>query len=442
MKRQSLIALTIVSALAFSSVASATVNGGSNNVAPGATGQTTLITYATRAGVQGAGFDLNIVENQNILIDASVTFQVFDAGLNAFVTCDGAEHAQSFTLQIGCDPLTGVYSARTTNNTDLPDLNNNMRVLYNVEAAAPAGGTATLAFGPYCMAGQAPATDGCVAFFDGAAALVANPTAPTSNNGTITVAAGTPPTLTFAPAGGTVASGASFSTTGSGGTAGGIANYTCTPAGGVTVNDGDGNGNGSIAFGVVAPVVVNVSCPAGPDGSVSCTHTGGAGSTASPVNYTIDCPDVPTAQLSSNTASGTTLFCDGAPGSQVTTGVTLTNPGTADLTGVACVVGGAGFVLTTPPSATITAGGGSSNVVVTCTVPAAGAGTAAGTLTCDAANESPATTLTFPLSSTGQTVPVFVVPDVIPANSLWSKLGLIGLLAALGVLAVAFRRHH
>jgi hypothetical protein len=31
---------------------------------------------------------------------------------------------------------------------------------------------------------------------------------------------------------------------------------------------------------------------------------------------------------------------------------------------------------------------------------------------------------------------------IVPASSLWSKIGLVGLLAALGMLVVGFRRQH
>ncbi len=265
---------------------------------------------------------------------------------------------------------------------------------------------------------------------------VTDPIQPVVTDGTITISAAPPanaPVLTFAPPGGTVVSGGSFSITPSGGQAGGSATYTCTPAGGVVLS----NGAGTINTGGAA-VTVGATCPAGPDGSVACTHTGFTGSTPSPVNYTIDCPAAPAPVLSSNPANGSTLTCNGTPGSAVTTQATIQNTGNANMTGVACTVTGAGFALTTAPTPII-AGGSSSNAVVTCTVPAAGAPTATGTLACT--TTAPAGgALSFPLSSSGQTVPTFVAPDIIPASSLWSKIGLIGLLAALGMLMVGFRR--
>jgi hypothetical protein len=145
---------------------------------------------------------------------------------------------------------------------------------------------------------------------------------------------------------------------------------------------------------------------------------------------------VPAPVLASTPANGTTLSCNGAPGNVVNTQATIQNTGNADMTGVSCSVSGAGFALQTAPTGTIAAGG-SSNAVVACTVPATG--TATGTLSCT--TTAPAGgALSFPLSSSGQTVPVFVEPDIIPTNSLWSKLGLVGLLAVLGLVAVGFRR--
>ena len=314
----------------------------------------------------------------------------------------------------------------------------------DVIIAAADGLGATIASGPVCtmtFTTLAGAALGNVIALDLQNVIIgtngaADPVQPVVTDGTITISAAPPanaPVLTFAPAGGTIVSGGNFTITPSGGQAGGSAAYTCTPAGGVVLS----NGAGTINTGGAA-VAVGATCPAGPDGSVACTHTGFAGSTASPVNYTIDCPLAPTPVLASSPANGTTLTCNGAPGAAVTTQATIQNTGNANMTGVTCNVIGAGFALTTAPTPII-AGGGSSNAVVTCTVPAAGAPTATGTLSCT--TTAPAGgALSFPLSSSGQTTPTFVEPDIIPASSLWSKIGLIGLLAALGMLMVGFRR--
>jgi hypothetical protein len=256
-------------------------------------------------------------------------------------------------------------------------------------------------------------------------------------NATVTVAAAppaTPPTLTFAPASGTIASGASFTITPSGGQAGGSATYTCTPPAGVTLT----NGAGAISTGGAA-VTVTPTCPAGnPDGSLSCTHTGGAGSTASPVTYTVDCPAAAAPVVAGNPPPGA-LTCNGNAGSTQTTSVTFTNTGTGNATGFSCAVGGAGFSLQTPPAATINSGGGSTTATVACTVPADGAAPINGTLNCSGTGVGP---FAYTVSSVAVSAAVPTQAAIVPASSLWSKIGLVGLLAALGMLVVGFRRQH
>lgn len=257
------------------------------------------------------------------------------------------------------------------------------------------------------------------------------------NNGSVIIAAAPPPTppiLTFAPASGTVVSGSNITITPSGGQAGGTATYTCTPPAGVTVT----NNNGNIATGG-AQVTMNVTCPAGTaDAAMQCTHTGSAGSTVSPVNYNIDCPAAAAPVLNANPASTTPLACNGAAGTTQTASVTFSNSGNANVTGLACNVAGAGFVIGTAPSATI-APAASTQVVVNCTVPAEGAPAATGTLTCNTTAPGGAA-LTYPLSSQAQNQGGLTQATIVPASSLWSKVGLIGLLAVLGMMVVGFRR--
>ena len=251
---------------------------------------------------------------------------------------------------------------------------------------------------------------------------------------TTAVVVANPPVLTFAPASGTVASGSNITITPSGGQAGGSATYTCTPPAGVTVT----NQAGVINTGGAA-VTMNVTCPAGnPDGAMSCTHTGGAGSTASPVNYTIDCPAPLAANVVANPAPGA-LACNGAAGSTQTTSITFTNNGTANATGFACNVAGAGFTLQQAPAATINAGGASTTAVIACTVPADGAPAANGTVSCQGgvAGTGP---FAYTVSSVAQSQGGLTQAAIVPASSLWSKVGLIGLLAVLGMMVVGFRR--
>lgn len=240
---------------------------------------------------------------------------------------------------------------------------------------------------------------------------------PTLAGGAITISAAPPIQRTVTAsggAGGNVAPASQQVNDGS------TANVTATPNAGfqVTAISGCGAGTPSPALPSASPVVYTTAAVTA-DCAVTATFAA-----------------VPAPVLASTPANGTTLSCNGAPGNVVNTQATIQNTGNANMTGVSCSVSGAGFALQTAPTGTIAAGG-SSNAVVACTVPATG--TATGTLSCT--TTAPAGgALSFPLSSSGQTVPVFVEPDIIPTNSLWSKLGLVGLLAVLGLVAVGFRR--
>lgn len=276
-----------------------------------------------------------------------------------------------------------------------------------------------------------PLTIGNVVFTDGVNALPA----PTLNNGVINiiaapVAAG--PVLTYSPAtGSTIASGSNITVTPSGGQAGGTSNYSCTPPAGVSVS----NNPGTIATGGAA-ATLNVTCPAGTaDASMTCTSTGGGSS----VTYNVDCPAAPAPVLTSNPPNGTTLSCNGPAGSTQTTSVVFTNSGNANVTGLTCSTVGAGFSLTTAPSATI-APSATTTATVTCAVPADGAGANTGSLNCS--TTSPGGALAYPLTSIAQSSAVPTQAAIVPASSLWSKLGLVGLLAVLGMLVVGFRRQH
>lgn len=187
------------------------------------------------------------------------------------------------------------------------------------------------------------------------------------------------------------------------------------------------------------PADISVTCTlagAAFQGISTCTRNSGADTD---VQLTLNCPTAAGPVLASSPANGTTLTCNGAPGSVVTTGVTINNTGDAQMTGVACNVVGAGFVISQAPSPTVNAGG-STTVSVGCTVPAEGV-TSNGTLNCT--TTAPAGgALSFPITSLGVAGPVSpTTPALIPSTSLWAKIGLVGLLAALGLLVVGFRRH-
>jgi hypothetical protein len=255
------------------------------------------------------------------------------------------------------------------------------------------------------------------------------------NNGSVTIGAAPPaagPTLNFSPNGGAILSGSNITISATGGDVGGSSNYNCTAPAGVTVT----NNPGAIATGG-ANAVLNVSCPAGTaDAAMTCTRTGG---NVADVVFQVDCPAAAAPVVNANPATGAALTCNGQAGSTQTTSVVFTNTGNANGTGFACAVGGAGFSLQTAPAATITSGGGTTTATVACTVPADGAAPINGTLNCTGTGFGP---FAYTVSSVALSAAVPTQAAIVPASSLWSKIGLVGLLAVLGMLVVGFRRQH
>lgn len=264
------------------------------------------------------------------------------------------------------------------------------------------------------------------------------------DNGTVTIqlAPANPTTINFNPTVVNLANGGATSgnpsaasivavTTGGAGVDPG--SYSCTvPAGFQLTNAA---GNNIIAGSDPADISVTCTLGAGPtQANSTCTRTGGAD-----VVLTLNCPAAAGPVLSSAPPTGTALSCDGGPLSVANTQVTISNTGTADMTGVACITAGAGFSIQQAPAAVVAAGG-STPVVVACNVPAEGAPAIVGTLSCT--TTAPAGgALNFPLSSQAATGAVPTQAATIPSTSLWAKIGLIGLLAVLGALVVGFRRH-
>lgn len=274
-----------------------------------------------------------------------------------------------------------------------------------------------------------------------------SPPATTVNNGQLTIQAApaNPPTINFAPttvnipsggAPGATSQAAAIAVTAVGGAAPDTGSYNCTVPAGFQVTN---SSNPSIVAGS-DPADMSVTCTLGAaatQATMTCARTGAA---VTPVDITLNCPAgvVSSPAFTGNPTAGTTLTCNGSPGSTTVTQATITNSGNANATGVSCNVVGAGFAIQTQPAATINTGA-SSTVVVACTVPADGV-TNSGTLTCTSGNGA---TIAYPVASTGIATPVGpTVPATIPSTSLWAKIGLIGLLAALGMLVVGFRRHH
>jgi hypothetical protein len=268
------------------------------------------------------------------------------------------------------------------------------------------------------------------------------------DNGSITLTGlpPDPPTINFAPTTVNLANGGALAgqlsqaspiaVTATGGTAPSFGSYTCAVPAGFQVTN---SANPTIIAGT-DPADMSVTCTLGGaavQSIMTCQRTGAA---VTPVDITLNCPAGAGPVLSSTPANGTPLTCNGTPLSVATTNVTISNTGTADITGATCNTVGAGFSVTQQPSGTI-APGASSLVTVSCNVPAEGAPAIVGTLNCT--TTSPAGgALAFPLSSLGQSGGVAGNLETIPASSLWAKIGLIGLLAALGLLVVGFRRHN
>lgn len=273
-------------------------------------------------------------------------------------------------------------------------------------------------------------------------------------NGVVNIPAGPPPDVivTFTPASGsTVAFG------------GGL------PGANVTQSIAIGN-TGTIGTGTVSGCVIS-----GPD-AASFAITGGNPSTVPPatsldlsatlgaaaLNATLTCNvtdstgtstatwtltapagtvlAAPT--LSSNPASGTAITLPGSYGTPVSSNIVIT-PAGGDAGGpnasVTCSTGSAGFTVTPAGALTFTPpGGAAQNAVVGCTP---GAAAVSGTVSCGGTDQAGVINWSWPVTCpAAQTAPP--PPTFVPASSLWSKLALFGVFAALGMLILGLRRNH
>lgn len=256
-----------------------------------------------------------------------------------------------------------------------------------------------------------------------------------------------PPVITFTPDGGTVslaqgggavgdpATNGTITVDATGGVGGGTGSYNCAVPAGFTVSN-----NANAAFGN-GTVDMSVGCTMGASAAsanMTCAVTDDNGDRN--VNFTLECPAGASAVYSSAPAAGADLAqCSGAPGETVTTTLTITNTGTpanpdsaADDLAISCSVDNpANFAIIAGPTTPLEAGS-STDVTVECTIP--DADEAVGTLDCNGN--------TYGLSALVQTLPPAIPqPNVIPANSFWSKMVLFGLLAGLGMLVVSLRRN-
>lgn len=274
----------------------------------------------------------------------------------------------------------------------------------------------------------------------------------TNTNGTLTWIAGPPPdvVVTFTPASGsTVAFG------------GGLP--------GANVNQSIALGNtGTIGSGTVSNCVLSgpdsgsFSITSGnpstvpPAGSIGLQATLGAAALSATLTCDVDDASATTSvswpltapagtvlqapTLSSNPASGTAITLPTSYGAPVSSNIVVTPTG-GDAGGpnatLACSAS-AGFTATAATLTFTPPGGASQNVVVGCTP---GASAQSGTVSCAGTDQSGNINWTWPVTcpavSTAPPPPAFV-----PATSLWSKLALFGVFAALGMLVLGLRRNH
>lgn len=296
--------------------------------------------------------------------------------------------------------------------------------------------------------------NGCL-FSDGAGLPSGGPH--TEDDGVITVTAAPPDAdLTYNPApGGTV----TFPTGTSGNDVTAAITVTADgSSGSATVDNCSLSGTNASAFTINETFPITIAAGGSDTIDLTCTLANSsqtatltcsdtdAGGSSSP-SFTLNCPagdPVPAPEYTSTPAPGSTLTCNGAPGSTTTTSVLIENTGFAgtgsDLT-YSCATTGANFAITGGAAGTVPVGG-SSTVTVQCTVPADPAlSPATGTLDCttnDSATAAPSYVLSAGIVTAPPPVPQ---PAIIPANSLWSKLALFGLLAGLGALVIGLRRH-
>lgn len=308
--------------------------------------------------------------------------------------------------------------------------------------------TISIPFDVGATAGVEPLAFSNVNAFDGGGSALPL----TGTDGSITVVTGPPPDVivTFTPASGsTVAFG------------GGL------PGANVTQSIAIGN-TGTIGTGTVSGCVIS-----GPD-AASFSITGGNPSTVPPatslglqatlgaaaLNATLTCDvadssattsatwtltapagtvlQAPT--LAANPASGTAITLPNSYGTPVSSNIVITPTG-GDAGGpdasVACTAT-AGFTVTAATLTFTPPGGAAQNAVVGCTP---GAAAVSGTVSCGGTDQAGVINWSWPVTCpAAQTAPP--PPTFVPASSLWSKLALFGVFAALGMLILGLRRNH
>lgn len=273
-----------------------------------------------------------------------------------------------------------------------------------------------------------------------------------TNDGSVTVSVGPPPDVivTFTPASGsTVAFG--------GGMPG--ANVTQSIAIGNTGTIGTGTVSGCVLGGADAasfaitggnPSTVPPATSLGLqatlgaaalNATLTCNVADSAGN--STATWTLTAPagtvlQAPT--LAANPASGTAITLPNSYGTPVSSNIRITPTG-GDAGGpdasVACTAT-AGFTVTAATLTFTPPGGAAQNAVVGCTP---GAAAVSGTVSCGGTDQAGVINWSWPVTCpAAQTAPP--PPTFVPASSLWSKLALFGVFAALGMLILGLRRNH
>lgn len=266
------------------------------------------------------------------------------------------------------------------------------------------------------------------------------------NDGSVTVTAEGPPTLTFdttpvaLPAGpyGSTQSGtipANFTAS----TGAHSVDYTCTAPAGFTVTPATGSYDNDDTTATDLTVTATLT-GAAQAGTVTCTVTPSDGSTPTTFDIDVSAPagaETAPALTPTPANGGEVTVGGGAPGSNGTGTLTVTPEGGVG-TDVAEVFCEADAPVSISP-ASLTFPVGSSAQGFTVTVPLTDAAqTFPGAITCWGEDGNGGFEWSFDVSApAGVAAPTFI-----PATSLWSKFALIGVFAALGLLMVGLRRNH
>lgn len=265
---------------------------------------------------------------------------------------------------------------------------------------------------------------------DGSVIIGTGPTPPV-----ITIADGTANSLGVGTAEVTKADGSGSLTSG----------YSCTAPAGFTLTANASQSG--ITNGGPDPADIGFSCsPGGAQvvGVMNCTITEGGVARADTVNLTCPAltPTNPTI-TSAPTPGSTTNIPGGLIGTTRSTTINFTATG-ANAAGTASITCAASGAVSIAPSGNQTIVGTAQPVdpVVSCTLTDA---VQNGSVACTITDGNPAAAravsydFVCPAGSTFLPAPE---PNVVSATSMWAKIGLIGLLAALGMFMVGFRRNH